>query len=129
MDQKTSKDDLNRDSAEPADEVERKVGQPGDKPYSGILAQPIVLDLKKRDLAASLPVDLEKKCAALFDHFQVEHGNFARLASALASRHVPGFRFQKSAGAPTRNRKCDRALATFGIATSEFGQSFVRGLG
>jgi hypothetical protein len=29
----------------------------------------------------------------------VQHGNFAGLAFALANRHVPGFRFQKPAGA------------------------------
>jgi hypothetical protein len=66
--------------------------------YAGILAKPVVLD---ESLCPGLD-QLGPKIAALFDHFNVERWNFVALSMELAHRHVPGFAFQKSAGAPVR---------------------------
>ena len=99
---KTLKDDSDRDTAKPVDKAEQKVGRPEDKPYSGVLAEPIVIDWAKDNFVDNFLVDYMEKVNALFDHFQVAQGNFPLLALELAHRHVPGFRLQKPAGAPER---------------------------
>jgi hypothetical protein len=60
---------------------------------------------------------------ALFDHFQVERWNHVKLALALATRHVPGFRLQKPAGAPQRCLPLKRALLVREVHRYQAGKS------
>jgi hypothetical protein len=122
MNQKISKDDLDRNIAEPAVEAEQKAGWPGDKSYTGVLAQPMVLDLSEGANAAGLEAFLER-VVALFDHFQVERGDFVKLTFELATRHVPGFRFRNPPGAPRRWPPLKYALLIRAVHRYQAGKS------
>jgi hypothetical protein len=87
--------------------------------YTGILATPIermpdalVMGLmsngQREKFDKRRAAEISDRVTALFRHYEVEHGNFVKLAFALAEAHVPGFRLadenispKKRGGTPT----------------------------
>src|SRR5512133_3793892 len=84
----------------------RKEKPPSARPYTGLLVKPMILPKEGLgDLVGFLD-----RIVALFDHYEVEHWNWQRLCLELASRHVPGFRFQSAPGAPEQWWSLRKAL-------------------
>lgn len=78
--------------------------------YTGKLAKKIIFSQGTLLTSPRPPMaELIEKLPNLFDFHHVERGDWAGLALALAMAHVPGFQFQKRAGAPKKLSALDKS--------------------
>lgn len=85
--------------------------------YSGRLSEPVVKarlgpladDSAVQNESTRIAGELVKKMPLLFEAHGIEEGNYAALAMALATAHVPGFKIIQPAGRPEEWTAADKA--------------------